>query len=80
MLSSKRNSFTMTKITVDVNETLSVCSAAGVYGTEISCFTSTVEYFRTGESILIRLREMSSNISLNHKVSHTYLSFTKLHE
>jgi len=70
----------MTKITVDVNETLSVCSAAGVYGTEISCFTSTVEYFRTGESILIRLREMSSNISLNHKVSHTYLSFTKLHE
>jgi len=70
----------MTKVTADVNETLSVCSAAGVYGAEISCFTSIVEYFKTGESILIRLREMSSNISLHRKVSHTYLSLTKLHE
>lgn len=70
----------MTKVTGNANETLSVCSAAGVYGTEISCFTSTVEYFKTGESVLIRLREMTSSISLNRKVSHTYLSFTKLHE
>lgn len=68
----------MTKITADVNETLSVCSAVGVYGTEISCYTSIVENFKTGESILIRLREMSSSISLSRKASHTYLGFNKL--
>jgi len=62
----------------DVNETLSVCSAMGAYGTEISCFTSVVEYFKTGESILVRLREMSSSITLSRRASHTYLSFTKL--
>lgn len=68
----------MTKIMAGVNETLSVCSTMGTYGTEISCFTSIVEYFKPGESVLIRLREMSSSINLNRKVSHTYLSFTKL--
>lgn len=68
----------MTKITAGVNETLSVCSAMGVYGTEISCFTSIVEYFKTGESMFIRLREISPSISLSRKVSHTYLGFTKL--
>lgn len=68
----------MTKITAEVNETLTVCSSVSVYGAEISCFTSIVEYFKAGESILIRLREMSSNIGLNRKVSHTYLGFTKL--
>jgi len=68
----------MTKVTAGFNETLSVCSAVGVSGTEISCFTSIVEYFQPGESILIRLREMSSSINLNRKASHTYLGFTKL--
>lgn len=62
----------------DVNETLSVCSAVGTYGAELSCFTSVVEYFKAGDSVLIRLREMSSNISLSRKASHTYLGFTKL--
>lgn len=68
----------MTKITAASNETLSVCSAVGVSGTDISCFTSVVEYFKPGESILIRLREMSSGISLNRKPSHTYLGLHKL--
>lgn len=68
----------MTKITAGVNETLSVCSAVGVYGTEISCFTSTVEYFKTGESILIRLREMSPGLNLSRKISETYLGLIKL--
>lgn len=68
----------MTKISADINETLSVCSATGACGTEISCFTSIVEYFKTGESIIIRLREMSSTISLSRKASHTYIGFTKL--
>lgn len=68
----------MTKITADVNETLSVCSAVGVYGTEVSCFTSIVEYFKAGESILIRLREISPGINLSRKASHTYLGFTKV--
>lgn len=76
--SSKRNSFTMTKITADVNETLSICSAVGGYGTEISCFTSIIEYFKAGESILIRLREISSSLSLSRKVFETYLGLTKL--
>ncbi|XP_060853884.1 uncharacterized protein LOC132931854 isoform X2 [Rhopalosiphum padi] len=76
--STKRNSFSITKVTAALNETLSVCSAVGVSGTEISCFTSIVEYFKPGESILIRLREMSSGINLNRKASHTYLGFTKL--
>ncbi|CAH1721836.1 uncharacterized protein LOC114127422 isoform X2 [Aphis gossypii] len=76
--SAMRNSFSITKVTAALNETLSVCSAVGVSGTEISCFTSVVEYFKPGESILIRLREMSSGINLNRKASHTYLSFTKL--
>ncbi|XP_025421634.1 uncharacterized protein LOC112691561 isoform X2 [Sipha flava] len=76
--SSKRNSFAITKITSDVNETLSVCSAMGVYGTEISCFTSLMEHFKTGDSILIRLREMSLNINLSRRVSHTYLGLVKL--
>ncbi|XP_008182633.2 uncharacterized protein LOC100570333 isoform X2 [Acyrthosiphon pisum] len=76
--SAKKNSFSMTKVTADLNETLSVCSAVGVSGTEISCFTSIVEYFKPGESILIRLREMSTGVNLNRKASHTYLGFTKL--
>ncbi|CAI6345221.1 unnamed protein product [Macrosiphum euphorbiae] len=76
--STKKNSFSMTKVTAGLNETLSVCSAVGVSGTEISCFTSIVEYFKPGESILIRLREMSTGINLNRKASHTYLGFTKL--
>lgn len=62
----------------NVNETLSVCSAVGAYGTEISCFTSIVEHFKAGDSVLIRLREMAANISLSRKASHTYLGFTKL--
>lgn len=78
MSSTKKNSFSMTKITADLNETLSVCSAVGVSGTEISCFTSIVEYFKPGESILIRLREISTGINLNRKASHTYLGLTKL--
>lgn len=73
-----RNSFTMTKKTVNANETLSVCSSMGVHGTEISCFTSIVEYFKTGESFFVRLREMSSNINLNRRGSHTYLGLLKL--
>ncbi|XP_025194022.1 uncharacterized protein LOC112593721 [Melanaphis sacchari] len=76
--STKRNSFSITKVTSSINETLSVCSAVSVSGTEISCFTSIVEYFKPGESIFIRLREMSSGINLNRKASHTYLGFTKL--
>lgn len=78
MSSSKRNSFAVIKITADTNETLSVCSAVGAYGTELSCFTSIVEHFNIGESILIRLREMTTSISLSRKASHTYLGFTKL--
>lgn len=79
MSSSKRNSFTLAKITPDGNETLSVCSAlGGVHGAEISCFTSVVEYLKTGESILIRLREISSGLNLGRKVSETYLGLTKL--
>ncbi|XP_050422951.1 uncharacterized protein LOC126834815 isoform X1 [Adelges cooleyi] len=77
--STKRNSFAVTKLSSNINDTLAVCSCMGDLGAEMSCFTSIVDYFKVGESISVRLREkLSSGMLLSRKGTHTYLGLTKL--